>query len=210
MFAIGYLARPIGGAVIGYIGDYYSRRTALNISVTAMAVPTVLIGVLPGYETLGLLALVALILLRVIQGLSVGGEYIRSMVFIVERAPAVHRGLMGAVACCGTTLGLLIGSGVAVTITAMMTTETLHTWGWRIPFLLEIVVGIVGVIVRRSLSEEAPVERSERSSIVETLRNHWQLVVRAAQLSVFDAVTFLEVCPGTSSGITKFSEHEAD
>ena len=191
VFAIGYLARPIGGAVIGYIGDYYSRRTALNISVTAMAVPTVLIGLLPGYETLGLLAPVALILLRVIQGLSVGGEYISSMVFIVERAPAVHRGLMGAVACCGTTLGLLIGSGVAATITAMMTTQTLNTWGWRIPFLLGIVVGIVGVIVRRSLSEVAPVERSERSSIVETLRNHWQLVVRAAQLSVFDAVTFL-------------------
>ncbi len=187
VFAIGYLARPIGGAVIGYIGDYYSRRTALNISVTAMAVPTVLIGLLPGYETLGLLAPVALILLRVIQGLSVGGEYISSMVFIVERAPAVHRGLMGAVACCGTTLGLLIGSGVAATITAMMTTQTLNTWGWRIPFLLGIVVGIVGVIVRRSLSEVAPVERSERSSIVETLRNHWQLVVRAG----FDAVTFL-------------------
>jgi MHS family proline/betaine transporter-like MFS transporter len=191
VFAIGYLARPIGGAVIGYIGDYYSRRTALNISVTAMAVPTVLIGLLPGYETLGLLAPIALILLRVIQGLSVGGEYISSMVFIVERAPAVHRGLMGAVACCGTTLGFLIGSVVAVTITSTMTTETLNTWGWRIPFLLGIVVGIVGVIVRRSLSEEAPVERSERSSIVETLRNHWQLVVRAAQLSVFDAVTFL-------------------
>jgi MHS family proline/betaine transporter-like MFS transporter len=191
VFAIGYLARPIGGAVIGYIGDYYSRRTALNISVTAMAVPTVLIGLLPGYETLGLLAPIALILLRVIQGLSVGGEYISSMVFIVERAPAVHRGLMGAVACCGTTLGFLIGSVVAVTITSTMTTETLNTWGWRIPFLLGIVVGIVGVIVRRSLSEVAPVERSERSAIVETLRNHWQLVVRAAQLSVFDAVTFL-------------------
>ena len=77
------------------------------------------------------------------------------------------------------------------TITAMMTTETLNTWGWRIPFLLGIVVGIVGVILRRSLSDVAPVERSERSSILETLRNHWQLVVRAAQLSVFGAVMFL-------------------
>jgi MHS family proline/betaine transporter-like MFS transporter len=98
VFAIGYLARPIGGAVIGYIGDYYSRRAALNISVTAMAVPTFLIGLLPGYETLGLLAPVALILLRTIQGLSVGGEYISSMVFMVEGAPVGHRGLMGAIA----------------------------------------------------------------------------------------------------------------
>ena len=96
--------RPIGGAVIGYIGDYYSRLAALKISVTAMAVPTFLIGLLPGYETLGLAAPLALILLRMIQGLSVGGEYISSMVFIVERAPTEHRGLMGAIACCGTTL----------------------------------------------------------------------------------------------------------
>jgi len=191
VFAIGYLVRPIGGAVIGYIGDYYSRRAALNVSVTAMAVPTVLIGLLPGYETIGLIAPVALILLRTIQGLSVGGEYISSMVFMVERAPFGRRGLMGALACCGTTLGFLIGSAVAVTITAMMTTETLNTWGWRIPFLLGIVVGIVGVILRRSLGHVAPMERDERTSILEILRNHWQLVVRAAQLSVFNAVMFL-------------------
>jgi MFS transporter, MHS family, proline/betaine transporter len=74
VFAVGYLVRPIGGAVIGYIGDYYSRLAALKISVTAMAVPTFLIGLLPGYETLGLAAPIALILLRMIQGLSVGGE----------------------------------------------------------------------------------------------------------------------------------------
>jgi MHS family proline/betaine transporter-like MFS transporter len=190
VFAIGYLVRPIGGAVIGYIADYYSRRAALNVSVAAMAVPTVLIGLLPGYETLGLIAPIALIILRTIQGLSVGGEYISSLVFMVERAPVGHRGLMGAVACCGTTLGFLIGSGIAVTISAVMTTETLNTWGWRIPFVLGIVVGIVGVILRRSLSDVAPVER-ERSSILETLRNHWLLVVRAAQLSVFNAVMFL-------------------
>jgi len=78
------------------------------MSVTAMAVPTFLIGLLPGYETLGLLAPLALILLRMIRGFSVGGEYISSMVFIVERAPTERRGLMGSIACCGTTLGLLI------------------------------------------------------------------------------------------------------
>jgi len=91
VFAVGYLVRPIGGAVIGYIGDYYSRLAALKISVTAMAVPTFLIGLLPGYETLGLAAPIALILLRMIQGLSVGGEYISSMVFIVEGAPSERR-----------------------------------------------------------------------------------------------------------------------
>src|SRR5208337_1796683 len=191
VFAIGYLVRPIGGVVIGYIGDYFSRGAALNISVMAMAVPTFLIGLLPGYETLGLLAPVALILLRMVQGLSVGGEYISSMVFTVEHAPEGHRGLMGAVACCGITLGFLMGSGLAITITAMMTTETVNTWGWRVPFLLGIGVGILGIVLRRSLSDLAPMERSGRSSIIKTLRDHWQLVVRAAQLSVFDAVMYL-------------------
>src|SRR5260370_34861388 len=109
------------------------------------------------------------------------------MVFLVERAAVGRRGLMGAVACCGTALGFTIGSGFAVTITATMTTETLDTWGWRIPFLLGIVVGVVGVILRRGLSEVAPVERSDRSSIVETFRSHWQLVMHAARLSVFSA-----------------------
>src|SRR5260370_5865552 len=111
----------------------------MNVSGTAMALPTFLMGLLPGYETLGLLAPVALVLLRAIQGLSVGGAYIRSMVFLVERAPVGRRGLIGAVACCGTTLGFLIGSGVAVTVTATMTTQTLDTLRWAIPCLLRIV-----------------------------------------------------------------------
>jgi MFS transporter, MHS family, proline/betaine transporter len=191
VFAIGYVMRPIGGAVVGYIGDFYGRRTALAISITAMSVPTFLMGLLPGYQTLGLLAPIALVLLRMIQGLSVGGEYTSSMVFLVERAPVGHRGLMGAVACCGTTLGFLVGSGVGAMIAAMMTTETLDSWGWRIPFLFGIVVGIVGFILRRELGDASSFESSQRSAIIDALRDHWRLVVRLAQLSVFDAVTFL-------------------
>ncbi len=191
VFAIGYLVRPIGGAVIGHIGDCYGRRTALTVSVTAMAVPTFLMGLLPGYETLGLLAPIALVLLRMIQGLSVGGEYTSSMVFLVERAPADHRGLMGAVTCCGTTLGILIGSGVGATIAATMTTETLDAWGWRIPFLLGIVVGIVGVILRRHVSRGgasgAQRTQPDRRDLARSLATG-----RAAspQLSVFNAVSF--------------------
>src|SRR5262249_37881156 len=129
--------------------------------------------------------------LRMIQGLSVGGEYTGSMVFLVERAPVGHRGLMGALGSCGVTLGFLIGSGVGAAIAAMMTTETLDTWGWGIPFLLGIIVGIVGFILRRGLTDVRPLERSQSGSIVEALRGHWHLVVRLAQLSVFNAVTLL-------------------
>ena len=96
VFAIGYLMRPVGGAIIGHIGDRFGRRAALTFSVPSMAFPTVLIGLLPGYATLGILAPVTLTLLRMVQGLSVGGEYTSSMVFLVEHAPHGRRGLMGA------------------------------------------------------------------------------------------------------------------
>src|SRR5260370_13814547 len=104
----------------------------MNGSVTGMGVPTFLMGLLPGYETLGLVCPVALVLLRAIQGLSVGGEYISSMVFLVESAPVGHRGLMGAVACCGTTLGFLIGSAVAVTDAPAVTTHTVSHEALRV------------------------------------------------------------------------------
>src|SRR5205807_1083899 len=96
VFAIGYLMRPIGGAVIGHIGDRLGRRTALTFSVAAMAVPTFLIGLLPGYATLGIAAPILFTLLRMMQGLSTGGEYTSSLVFLVERAPPGHRGLPAA------------------------------------------------------------------------------------------------------------------
>src|SRR5215467_8740014 len=108
VFAIGYLMRPIGGVLVGHIGDRFGRRTALVFSVTAMAMPTFLMGLLPGYQTLGVLAPVGLTLLRVLQGLSVGGEYTSSMVFLVEHAPEGRRGLMGALAGSGSAVGMLL------------------------------------------------------------------------------------------------------
>ena len=103
VFALGYLMRPIGGALVGHIGDQFGRGAALTFSVTAMPIPTFLIRLLPGYATLGLWAPTALTLLRMVQGLSVGGEYTSSMVFLVEHAPEGGRGLMGALAASGAT-----------------------------------------------------------------------------------------------------------
>src|SRR5580704_780069 len=101
IFAVGFLMRPVGGALIGYIGDRFGRRAALTFSVAAMAIPTFLVGVLPGYQTLGVAAPILLTLLRMIQGLSVGGEYTTSIVFMVEHARPEQRGLNGAMAGCG-------------------------------------------------------------------------------------------------------------
>jgi len=190
VFALGYLARPVGGVIIGHIGDRFGRRAALTFSVAAMAIPTFLIGVLPGYETLGLLAPAALTLLRMVQGLSVGGEYTSSMVFLVESAPAGRRGLMGALASCGACGGILLGSAVGAGFAASMSPAALDAWGWRVPFLFGLVVGLAGYLLRRHVLEAAPAERREQAPIVETLRDHWRTVLGFAGLSAFDAVSF--------------------
>ena len=190
VFAVGYLMRPVGGAVIGHIGDRFGRRAALTFSVVAMAIPTFLIGLLPGYPTIGLAAPVALTLLRMVQGVSVGGEYTSSMVFLVEHAPERRRGLMGALASCGATAGILLGSAVGAGFAATMSSAALEAWGWRIPFLLGLVVGIAGYLLRRHVPETLPTERRQRAPIVETLRDHWWVVLGIAGLSAFFAASF--------------------
>jgi MFS transporter, MHS family, proline/betaine transporter len=186
VFAVGYLIRPIGGALVGHIGDRFGRRTALTFSVTAMAIPTFLIGLLPGYATLGLLAPIALTLLRLVQGLSVGGEY---MVFLVETAPEGRRGLLGALTACASA-AILLGSAVGAGFAASMSEAALASWGWRLPFLLGLAVGIAGYVLRRRMLETAPAARRKRAPIVETLRDHWRTVLGFAGLSAFNAAGF--------------------
>src|SRR5919201_5057007 len=177
VFALGYVMRPVGGALIGHIGDRFGRRAALTFSVAAMAIPTFLMGVLPGYQTIGLMAPIALTVLRVVQGLSVGGEYTSSMVFLVEHAPDGRRGVMGALAACGATGGILLGSAVGAGFAASMLEAALDAWGWRIPFLIGLIVGIAGYLLRRHVLETIPAERRKRAPIVETLQDHWRIVL---------------------------------
>jgi MHS family proline/betaine transporter-like MFS transporter len=190
IFAVGYLMRPIGGALVGHIGDIFGRRAALTFSVAAMAIPTFLIGLLPGYQKIGLLAPVGLTVLRIVQGLAVGGEYTSSMVFLVEQAPEGRRGLMGALGASGATAGILLGSAVGAAFAASMSTSALDTWGWRIPFLLGLLVGIAGYILRRYVLGAGVVEKRTRTPIVETIQDHWRVVSGFVGLCVYNAVSF--------------------
>jgi MFS transporter, MHS family, proline/betaine transporter len=125
-----------------------------------------------------------------VQGLSVGGEYTSSMVFLVEHAPEGRRGLMGALAASGSALGMLLGSAVGAVFAATMSTAALDAWGWRIPFLLGLVVGIAGYLLRRYVLEAGVAEKRTRLPIIETLHDHWRVVAGFAGLSVYTAVTF--------------------
>jgi MHS family proline/betaine transporter-like MFS transporter len=189
IFAIGYIMRPLGGAVTGYIGDRLGRRAALTFSVAAMAIPTFLVGILPGYQTLGLMAPVLLTMLRVVQGLSVGGEYTTSMVFLVEQASSGRRGVLGAIGSCGAGGGILLGSVTGSVFAALLSPEALSTWGWRVPFILGLFVGLAGFALRHGI-EETAVANEMRPARASSVRDQLPLLLRLCGLSVFFAISY--------------------
>ena len=160
IFAAGYLMRPIGGVIFGYVGDRLGRKTALQWSIAMMAIPTVLVGLLPVHASIGSTAAVLLILLRLIQGISVGGELIGSMSYLVETAPENRRGLAGSWSVCGGVSGILLGSLVASVLGGLLGEEAMNEWGWRVPFLLGVVIFAIGSWLRRTLVESADFENA--------------------------------------------------
>ncbi len=160
IFAAGYLMRPIGGIIFGHIGDNYGRKKALLISVMMMAIPTTLIGFLPTYDTLGWYAALLLVILRLLQGLSVGGEFTGSISFLVEKAPQNRRGFYGSWSTFGVFGGMLLGSALATLVTTVLTHEEVVSYGWRIPFILGAVIGISGFYMRRHMGSETLEKKS--------------------------------------------------
>lgn len=194
VFAAGFLMRPLGGLVFGHLGDRLGRNPALILSILAMAFPTFLIGVLPGHATLGVLAPLLLVILRMIQGLSVGGEFTTSSVYLVEMARHGHRGLAASLSPFGATAGVLLGSAVGAAATKIMSQAALDAWGWRVPFLLGLLVGIGGLLVRRHLPESDPAAKRESaaapSPIVTAFRSEWRTIIRLVCLNAFLGVGF--------------------
>jgi len=154
IFAAGYLMRPIGGIIFGHIGDKQGRKKALLISILMMAIPTTLIGFLPTYANIGRYAALLLVILRLLQGLSVGGEFTGSISFLVEKAPAGKRGFYGSWTTFGVFGGMLIGAAIAALITFVFSPRQVNQFGWRIPFLFGAVIGIAGLYLRKDMSDD--------------------------------------------------------
>jgi MHS family proline/betaine transporter-like MFS transporter len=153
VFAAGFLMRPLGAALFGWFGDRYGRARTMQISVSLMALPTLLLGLLPTHETIGLLAPVLLVLVRLLQGLSVGGEFSSSATYLVETAPAGRRGLTGSWANIGSMTGSLLGVAAAALVTNVMSDEAVSAWGWRLPFLGGALLGGTAILIRRNLHQ---------------------------------------------------------
>ncbi|MEO1223092.1 MAG: MFS transporter [Pseudomonadota bacterium] len=153
VFAIGFLARPIGGVIFGHLGDRIGRRAMLSWSIAMMAVPTLLFGFLPTYQDIGVLAPILLIVIRILQGMSSGGEYSGSVTLLVEHAPARRRGLYGSLAVSSAMIGSLLGAGAGWLVSDLFPPETLQAWGWRVPFISGVVVGAFGLWIRYRMAD---------------------------------------------------------
>ncbi len=189
VFAIGFLARPLGGLVYGWIGDRLGRRRLLTVSVVMMGLPTFLLGLLPTFAHVGVLAPILLVVLRFIQGISAGGEFSGSIIFLVEHAPPDRRGLYGSLSNFGAMIGGLAGAGVAWLVVAVLPTAALDDWGWRVPFLSGILIAFAGFWVRLGVAE-SPVFRQmheagtlERQPIRAALREHPREITVTAALN---------------------------
>jgi MFS transporter, MHS family, shikimate and dehydroshikimate transport protein len=159
-FAAGYLARPIGGLLFGYIGDKHGRRTAVLLTIAVMGTATVCIGLLPTYDTIGALAPVLLVVLRVLQGLAVGGELGGAVLISVEHAPRDKRGFYGSFSTAGAQGGTLLAT-IVFAIVTLMPDDQFDSWGWRVPFLLSAVIVFVGMLIRRGLDETPDFKQSQ-------------------------------------------------
>ncbi len=190
-FGVGFVVRPAGGVLFGIMGDRYGRKPVLVATLLMIGAGTTLIGVLPTYATAGYWAPIMLVFLRLIQGLGAGAEYGGAVIFLVENAPARHRGFWGGFAPLGVSIGNLLAAGAFALVT-MLPRADLLAWGWRLPFLASFLLILVGLFVRLRL-EETPVftkavlarGKVERNPAMQALRRHPRnfLVVLGARMA---------------------------
>ncbi|MEU1089805.1 MFS transporter [Streptomyces sp. NPDC005576] len=186
IFAVGFVLRPVGGAVFGHFGDRFGRRNALSASIVLMAVATLAIAVLPTYAQAGTLAPVLLVLARMVQGLAAGGEWGGGTAFLVEYAPEGRRGLYGSLHQFATILGFVCGIAMSTLVTETFTRSTLDSYGWRLPFLIGSLGALAGLHIRLRM-EDTPAFRSlarDRSVVRAPLREAFTKHTRTVLLVV--------------------------
>lgn len=187
LLAVGFIVRPFGGAFFGPLGDKLGRQRVLAITILLMSGCTFVVGVLPTYSgsySMGIAAPIAILLLRLIQGFSTGGEYGGAATFIAEYAPTKRRGFFGSFLEMGTLAGYVLGNAVVLTVSLSLTTEQFDSWGWRIPFFIALPIGVVGLYLRSKLEDtpefrrlEAVGEKPDKAPLRETLQNNWRMIL---------------------------------
>ncbi|GAA2869304.1 MFS transporter [Streptosporangium fragile] len=193
-FGVGYLARPVGAFVLGHVGDKYGRKKVLVFTLVLMGLSTFLVGCLPTYDQVGVLAPVLLVVLRLLQGFSVAGEQAGANSMTLEHAPPHRRAYYTSFTLNGTQAGQIIATGIFLPIAALPE-EQLLSWGWRVPFWLSIVVAVAGFVIRRTLEETPAFEQEVAANAVAKMplavlfRTHWADVLRVVVAAVIASVS---------------------
>ncbi|MEJ2870470.1 MFS transporter [Actinomycetospora sp. OC33-EN08] len=211
-FAVGFLGRPVGAAIFGHIGDRYGRKPAVLGSLLLMAVATLLIGLLPTYAAVGVLAPILLTVLRVLQGISIGGQWAGVSLLALEHAPPHRRGLHAALPQIGVSVGLIGGTLMFLLISGLTNADEFAAWGWRIPFLLTVLMFPIAYYMHRYIEDTPSFRRAEaalaadggrpRSSVVEVFRRPRQMLL-AAGTYLAASVTFYVVVTGVLDYATR-------
>jgi MHS family proline/betaine transporter-like MFS transporter len=188
VFAIGFFCRPIGAILFGYLGDRHGRAKTLRLSVLMISIPTLLVGCLPTYQHAGITASIMLLVIRIWQGISIGGEYSGNFIYLGEVAPSKYRSFYTSLAATGANVGILLAMLIGFLMSSMMNQAELNNWGWRIPYLVSGILCIFIYLTRLNIKETEVFEDMKKNHLIVknplmfVLRNHWYEVLRTLGL----------------------------
>jgi len=206
-YGVGYVARPIGAFVLGYWGDTHGRKNVLILCMLLMSFSTMGVGLLPTYQRVGLLAPLLLVLLRLVQGFAVAGEISGASSMILEHAPFGRRGFYASFTLQGVQAAQIIAAAVFLPLAAYMPEQAFNTWGWRIPFLLSLLVIIAGYIIRRrvdetpAFAEENQLGERSRAPIVEAIRGSWRDMLRVVCMALMNVIPVVATIFGAAYAV---------
>lgn len=195
-FSLTFFIRPLGGFIFSHIGDRIGRKKTLVITLSLMGGATVAIGLLPGYDQIGILAPILLILLRLIQGLGIGGEWGGALLLAYEYAPKNRKGLFGSVPQMGVTIGMVLATLAMTVMSTSLSDEQFLSWGWRVPFILSAILVFLGLWIRKGIDETPAFKEAKASGnvakipLLETLRYHWRAVLVAIGIKFVETAPF--------------------
>ena len=195
-YFVGFAARPIGAAIFGHWGDRIGRKTTLIITLLVMGLASAVIGIMPGTATIGVAAPLLLVILRVLQGIAVGGEWSGSVLLTMEWGDQKRRGLLGSFAQIGVPVGLVLGTGGMTLLSATMSEDAFDSWGWRIPFLASLILVAVGLVIRLRILETPMfakvLEQGKTASapVKDAIKHHWREILLSAGVRFAEQMPF--------------------
>jgi metabolite-proton symporter len=195
-FAVGFLARPVGAAIFGRWGDRIGRKATLIVTLLVMGISSAIVGMLPGTAEIGITAPLLLVLLRLVQGLAIGGEWSGSVLIAMEWGAQHRRGLLASSAQVGVPVGLVLGTGGMTLLSASLSADAFNSWGWRVPFLASLMLVAVGLVIRLKILETPMFAklRSQRSiartPVKDAIRYHWREILLSAGLRFSEQMPF--------------------